>query len=139
MAAQRHGPRDTEFDSPYPMKEKVAHLVKSLTDGKRATHATPTILEIRTLMEDLVSVLEGQVYFVVDALDEFPRWSNEFAHELVQLAKTTDNLRILLSSRPDEDIQKILFKPPIIGFDPEKSCSDISSYVKTHLEGNQEI
>lgn len=134
VAAQRHGPRNTEFDSYYQMKEKVAHLVKNLTGGKQATHETPMILEIRTLIRDLVSALEGQVYFVIDVLDEFPRWSNEFAHHLVQLVKTSDNLHVLLSSRPDEDIQNALCKPPTINFDPEKSCLDMSSYVKDHLK-----
>ena len=79
----------------------------------------PRIEDLRKAFWDILWEC-GETYIIIDALDECPQHSRqkilEFLSTIMRQPSATSGVRVMITSRPDEDIKKTIeqkFWPPV--------------------------
>jgi len=124
-----------ELDSCY---EVLSRLYSDNAGGTR----NPTSLALTKCIKDMLSLPgQGQIYVIIDALDECPNISGrpsareevlELVKELVELKLS--NVHVCVASRPEIDIRSVLdpLRPLQISLHEEKGQKeDILKYIKS--------
>jgi hypothetical protein len=124
-----------EWDSCYDI---LSQLYSDNAGGTRK----PTSIALRQCMKDMLSLPgQGQIYMIVDALDECPNISGtpsareevlDLVEELVNLK--LPNVHICLASRPEIDIQRVLVPLKSLQIslhDEQGQKDDILTYIKS--------
>jgi hypothetical protein len=84
--------------------------IKKMLDEHKARGSEPGIGELTNALDEVIDSIEGEVFIVMDALDECPQTTDRLERkELLGrirtlLGKHSNNLHILATSRPGRDI-----------------------------------
>ena len=93
--------------------------------------------EIISMLDDVVSDMPGDIFLVLDALDECPTDRKERKHLLSLLVNLADshnkNIHILATSRPEQDINTAMGKFPSINLE-QKLANDVETFVLSALQ-----
>lgn len=108
--------------------------------GKAASD--PSLEELTTALDSTLSALDEDVYIVFDALDECPHADRNGQRELLLrcikglISRTHSKLYLLVTSRPEPDIQTEMGRIATYSLDIEKLIrGDVEKYVETKLQG----
>jgi hypothetical protein len=112
--------------------------------------ATPTSSVLTKCMEDMLSLPEqGDIYIIIDALDECPNISGMVSarEEILKLLKglvhlRCSNLHLCVTSRPEVDIRRVLdpLKPLQISLHDERGQKDdIIGYIKSVIQSDWDM
>lgn len=120
--------------------------VQAMYNQYKETGHAPTIEELSSALLSVVDLLEKEIYIIMDALDEFPKKSNncerrelldQVKHMVEHITKSSQKLHILTTSRDEPDIRSMLASLAVGGISIQSSRvdADIRKYVRTRLAG----
>ncbi len=91
---------------------------------------------MQPLVVALAKAMERRVYIVVDALDECNNWRDGLLDALLQIAATDINIRVLVSSRPEDSIRDALYGCgyPSVEVTKESTQNDVEAYISGSLK-----
>lgn len=119
-------------------KKCVEHVKEARTTSKESVNITFKDFQAKSGMQPLLlalaKVLEKRVYVILDALDECNDWSDGLLDALLQIADTNANIRILVSSRPEEEIRDSLHGYPFIDVTKVSTSKDVEAYISGSLK-----
>jgi ABC-type dipeptide/oligopeptide/nickel transport system ATPase component len=123
-------------------KEKCIEIVKEARartkDATTSQAIDSTSFQLKSGMQpllcDLAKALERRVYIIVDALDECIDWSDGFLDALQGIADFDADIRVLISSRPEDEIRDVLYVYPNIEVTKASTEKDVQSYVFESLK-----
>ena len=112
---------------------ELADLYKRCGD-----HHQPSVYQLENTLRDILDRFSG-AYIVIDALDECTDrektliWVNTLVSDT---ERTAGNLHILVTSRPERDIETVFkaFDPDSIDIGQVASNQDISNYLELHMK-----
>ncbi|KAF3022400.1 hypothetical protein E8E14_003859 [Neopestalotiopsis sp. 37M] len=119
-----------------PLPEEIQSLFE--LHGQRGSE--PSLEELVTALNGTIDLLAQDVYIVLDALDECPHKDKKgqrdrLLHCINILGRTHPHLHLLVTSRPEPDIERELRSIATCDFDIEKLIrSDVERFVKITLE-----
>lgn len=93
-----------------------------------------------SMLDGVLSSLPGDVYIILDALDECPQKPNHHEREsllslLVSIAERyKENIHILTTSRPEQDISQTMKSFPSINLE-QRLAKDVETFVRAQLDG----
>jgi hypothetical protein len=117
-------------------KQRCVELVRRLKSDARPSESKISSARI-SLFCDLVKAFEQRVYVFIDALDECEDRNDSLIGALVQIAEADMDVRLMVSSRPERDIQAALMRygPPRIDVERAFTEKDVEAYIATSLKG----
>jgi hypothetical protein len=101
-------------------------------------NSQPNRESLLAMLDSIITSMPSDVFVVFDALDECPQTSSQWERQqllsiLVDLAKKhKDNLHILATSRPEQDIAATMGKFPLIDLE-ERLAKDVETFVHARL------
>lgn len=122
-----------------PLPEEI----RVLYDRHCQRGSEPSLEELITVLNCTIQSLAQDVYIVIDALDECPHQDNKGQRDLLVqcvkiLRKTHPGLHLLVTSRPEPDLERELRSVANCDFDVEKLMrSDVERFVKVTLEDHR--
>ena len=130
--------------------DSCSDILSQLYSNHAGGTGKPTTSALTKCMKDMLSLPgQGQIYIIVDALDECPDVSGtpsareevlELVEELAGLEFS--NVRLCVASRPEIDIRKSLelFKPLQISLHDERGQQDdIIEYIKSVVHSDRKM
>ncbi|KAJ5735040.1 uncharacterized protein N7483_000165 [Penicillium malachiteum] len=137
IVQNRSDRRDAIFDASDYLAEPTAQSVSNLRKEYHLQGSQLDSKALKSVLENVLSKIPGQVYLVFDALDECPEDSQvkerrsllSFLAGLLERYK--DKVHILATSRPERNIERALGKFPRI--DPESCLGNDKSIIDTLL------
>ncbi|KAL4942944.1 hypothetical protein BDV06DRAFT_221703 [Aspergillus oleicola] len=98
----------------------------------------PSRENLVAILSGIVSSLPSDVFVIFDALDECPQTTSSKERErllplLVDLAERSENIHILATSRPEQDISETMAKFPTVDLE-ERLAKDVEIFVRTALD-----
>ncbi|KAK5732026.1 hypothetical protein LTR17_010862 [Elasticomyces elasticus] len=138
------------FSFAEPQKQSYHNMLLSFVwqlsrDGKLLPELAAAYASGRTLnskdLENMVDALAercGRLFFVIDALDEVPEGNSarqDVLDGIQTLSNRNSNVRFLMTSRPDADINEFMSEWQIAAFPLDEVAvnADINVYVATRL------
>lgn len=119
-------------------KRCVEYIKEARTNSKESMTITFKDFQAKSGMQPLLialaKALEKRVYVILDALDECNDWSDGLLDALLQIADTNANIRVLISSRPEEEIRDALHGYPFIDVTKVSTAKDVESYISGSLK-----
>lgn len=94
---------------------------------------------LQPIFENIGKTLERRIFLVIDALDECSDWKNDFLDVLNAMVNTDNDIRVLISSRPMDNLAQALADVPIIEVTESKTGADIRAYVSESLKTLKDI
>jgi hypothetical protein len=152
--------RDVKKQDRYGLLSSLASQLSAESDGcyeilfelsSRTAGGTrkPTSDALMMCIKDMLSIPEqGQIYIIIDALDECPTSGTPSARgEVLELVKALvalhlPNIHLCVASRPEVDIQRLLdsLEPLKISLDDERGQKDdIITYIKSFLDSDENM
>ncbi|KAL2858246.1 hypothetical protein BJX68DRAFT_228219 [Aspergillus pseudodeflectus] len=101
-------------------------------------NSQPNRESLLAMLDSIITSMPSDVFVVFDALDECPQTSSQWERQqllsiLVDLAKKhKDNLHILATSRPEQDIAATMGRFPLIDLE-ERLAKDVETFVHARL------
>lgn len=89
---------------------------------------------MRPLVVDLAKALKRRVYIVVDGLDECSDWSDGFLDALLGIVDADIDIRVLISSRPHQELVDKLYCYPSIEVAKASTSKDVEAYISDSLK-----
>ncbi|KAJ6109516.1 NACHT domain-containing protein [Penicillium sp. IBT 16267x] len=124
--------------TPFPLPTSV----RKLWDQHRSRSMEPDDRMLTELLDTIIGGL-GEVYIIIDALDECPQYMNRrqereslFGYIKCLMQQHNESIRILVTSRPEPDIHDALVA--YTGFDIEVNMKrDVQKFVENTLQANR--
>lgn len=89
---------------------------------------------MQPLLIALARALERRVYILLDALDECNDWNEGLLGALEQTVAAGADIRILISSRPEDGIRERLDGYPSVILTKDATAKDVESYILSSLK-----
>lgn len=116
--------------------------IQALLDRHNQHASEPSLEELITALNHIFEIFDGDIFIVLDALDECPnadkdRTRDQLLHCIKCLVTNgPSNLHLLVTSRPEPDIQRELGSVASYSFDIERLIKcDVEKHVELALEG----
>ena len=122
----------------------IPEKLKSMYNRCGRGNQTPSLNDLKDIMSYFATASEfNDIFLILDALDECPKDGNEDSRsELLEWIQEISNqlsfsVRLLVTSRPEPDIGKILCPPAFrsVSIQGSQVKSDISRYIQSQLSG----
>lgn len=123
-------------------RKPLAQSVNKMWERNSGRGSQPGWEELRDTLDDVLSKTPGEIFLVLDALDECPErlGRNEREVLLSLLARLIeshkDKLHILATSRPEQDIQAKLGRFPTVDLEA-KLAEDVETFVRTEVSNGR--
>lgn len=122
--------------------QTLLDLLKNARDKTKSPEGErdSSLLQINSVLQpmflDLAEVISTRTFDVVDALDECSDWTAGFLDTLNALPESGVDIRVLVSSRPEDQIANDLREVPCreIEVNKEKNHPDILAYIEDSLK-----
>lgn len=117
----------------------LADSISLLWQNHNRTGSEPGIGELTNVLDEVISIHKQQVFIVMDALDECPQTPDQSERAklltlvLNLLGKHSNNLHILITSRPEHDIYSSMSSYPSINLEAFVA-SDVKHFVTSSLQ-----
>ncbi|KAL2012061.1 hypothetical protein VTN00DRAFT_4779 [Thermoascus crustaceus] len=113
------------------VKETKGKLKESARKDSSLTQITSVL---QPMFEDLAKALDSRVYVIVDALDKCFNWDAGPLDAFKGLPKRGSEIRVLISSCPENGIARALEMVPTVAMDKSRTEADIRSYIVGSLK-----
>jgi hypothetical protein len=123
-----------------PKMDEFVNIVKRAKGNLSKISEQMSVLHVdlvtvlQPMFAELANALKTKVYLILDALDECGVHSTGLLDALKALAGSDLPISILITSRPSDDISRVLNQWPSIEIDKSKTDSDISKYTIESLK-----
>lgn len=120
----------------------LPRAIYQLCERHRKAGSAPGVEELANALDEIISGLEGEVFIVIDALDECPQSIDQPERkELLSrighlLDKHIEHLHILATSRPEPDILSALKSYPAINVELFVE-GDVKQFVKSAFQSEE--
>lgn len=117
----------------------LSSTISKLQQDHKQRGSQPSLNELATCLHDTIDSVDGDVFIILDALDEYHLEDRIFERskllEIIEnLIHRHRNLHLLISSRPEPDISAVLRETAQLGFDIEAYMKDdITRYIDNAL------
>ncbi|KAI9733140.1 MAG: hypothetical protein M1834_003687 [Cirrosporium novae-zelandiae] len=120
-------------------KEKCINIVKNARERLDVDERKdPSLAQIKYVLQpmfvDLVRILETRVFVVVDGMDECLDQRIGLLDALRELPTAGPDIRVLISSRPENDIHRLLSRTPTISVTKVQTDDDVHLYLNKSLK-----
>lgn len=125
--------------------QRVINVIKSAKERIKSPEGKKdsSLLQINSVLQpmfvDLAEVINTKLFVIVDALDECCDFNNGFLDALKALPESGIDIRVLISSRPDDQIGSALSEVCYLEIEVNKKTNhaDILAYVDESLKSMQ--
>ncbi|KAJ5580007.1 uncharacterized protein N7459_005992 [Penicillium hispanicum] len=137
-----------QFEQKHAVDKMMRSLIRQLSRSPLASSVSeswdehdrkgsqPNRATVTSMLDDVIASSPGDVFIVFDALDECPTNKKERQHLLallVDLAKRhCQNIRVLATSRPEQDINAAMKQFPSIKLE-ERLAKDVETFILAEL------
>ncbi|KAB8275406.1 hypothetical protein BDV30DRAFT_236772 [Aspergillus minisclerotigenes] len=123
-------------------RKPLAQSVTKMWERNSGRGSLPGWEELRDTLDDVLSTTPGEIFLVLDALDECPERSGRNERKvllslLIGLNERHKNkLHILATSRPEQDIRATLRRFPTVDLEAQLA-DDVETFVRTEVSNGR--